>query len=112
MRTIYLYTILAFFSFCFTYAQTSTCANAANVVGFTYDNRSYEVVKELKNWGDAANCAKDRGGKLVEINDSAEQTALYNQIKTLTGSGSPTDVGGASHVWIGANDKTTEGIWI
>jgi len=91
------------------------CANPANIYSFTYNGKTYEVVKEMKNWTDAAACSVERGGYLVEINDEAEQDAVYDGI--INGAGvSPTytsvpDGGGVAYVWIGATDKETEGAW-
>lgn len=92
------------------------CANQANIYSFTYNGKSYEVVKELKSWADAAACAVERGGYLVEIGDQAEQDAVYDAI--INGAGvSPTytvvpDGGGVAYVWIGATDEQTEGTWL
>lgn len=92
------------------------CANQANIYSFTYNGTSYEVVKELKTWTNAAACAVERGGYLVEIGDQAEQDAVYDAI--INGAGvSPTytvvpDGGGVAYVWIGATDKQTEGTWL
>lgn len=94
-------------------AQTS-CASAANIYTFSFNGANYEVVKEAKTWTAAAACAVQRGGSLVEINDQAEQTAVYNGIVAagVTGNYSPVgDGGGASYVWIGATDKFNEGTW-
>lgn len=94
----------------------SQCVDTANVYTFTYNNKTYEVVKELKSWTDAAACAVERGGYLVEINDVNEQNAVYNAI--ISGAGiSPTytsiaNGGGIAYVWIGATDQQTEGTWI
>jgi len=94
----------------------SQCAKAINLYKFTYNSKNYEVVKELKSWEAAAACAVERGGYLVEINDQAEQNAVYDAI--INGAGiSPTyttvsDGGGIAYVWIGATDKQTEGKWM
>jgi hypothetical protein len=106
-------TIIIFpFSACKTHSQ---CANEVNVYHFTYDGRNYEIIKELKSWADAAACAVERGGKLVEINDLYEQTAVYNALSVsgISTTYSPvTDGGGTSYVWIGGTDNVTEGTWI
>lgn len=94
----------------------SQCADTANIYTFTYNGKTYEVVKELKTWGDAATCAVERNGYLVEINDVNEQNAVYNAI--INGAGvSPTytsisNGGGIAYVWIGATDQQTEGTWL
>jgi Secretion system C-terminal sorting domain/Lectin C-type domain len=92
------------------------CADTANIYTFSYGGHTYEVVKEMKNWTTAAACAVERGGYLVEINDQAENDAVYSGI--TTGAGVSTtyttvgDGGGIAYVWIGASDITTEGTWI
>jgi hypothetical protein len=92
------------------------CADPANVYTFTYSGRTYEVIRQKMNWQDAAACAVERGGYLVEINDAAEQAAVYDAI--INGAGvSPTyttvsNGGGIAYVWIGATDQQTEGTWL
>ncbi|MFZ4740357.1 MAG: T9SS type A sorting domain-containing protein [Bacteroidales bacterium] len=93
---------------------SAQCAQSSNIYTFTYGGHTYEVVKELKNWTNAAACAVERGGYLVEINDQAEQTYIYNQIQAAGVSSTYTQVmdgGGTAYIWIGANDKFTEGSW-
>lgn len=91
------------------------CASAANIYLFTYNAKNYEVVKELKNWTDAAACAVERGGYLAQIGSLDEQNAIYNAI--ISGAGVSTtyttvmDGGGIAYVWIGATDKFSEGNW-
>ena len=36
------------------YVNAQTCANTANIYSFNYNGHTYEVVKEKKNWTDAA----------------------------------------------------------
>lgn len=98
------------------YVNAQTCAGASDIYSFNYNGHTYEVVKERKNWTDAAACAVARKGYLAEINDAAENTAIYDQLSkhagiTLSGT-STANGGGASYVWIGGNDITTEGTWI
>ncbi len=94
----------------------SQCADTSNIFEFTFNGKNYEVVKELKSWDAAAACAVERGGYLVEINDQAEQDAVYDAI--INGAGvSPTYIsisngGGIAYVWIGATDKDVEGTWL
>jgi hypothetical protein len=92
------------------------CASPSNIYSFNYNGKMYDVVKERKSWENAAACAAERGGCLVEIIDQAEQNAVYDAI--INGAGvSPTytsspDGGGIAYVWIGATDKLTEGTWL
>ncbi len=103
------------FIFFFDLGLFAQCVNPANIYTFTYNGKNYELVKEKKNWTDAATCAASRGGYLVQIDDSSEQAAM---VTALTASGISTtynpisDGGGTSYVWIGATDKATEGIWL
>jgi len=100
----------------FAFLSFSQCADVANIYTFTHDGKTYEVVKEKKSWINAAACAVERGGYLVEINDINEQNAMYDAI--INGAGvSPTYVaipngGNIAYVWIGATDQTTEGTWL
>ncbi len=96
---------------------TAQCATSADIYAFNYDGRTYEVVKLAKSWLDAAACAVARGGKLAEIDDAAENTEIFNQLSSAAADISLPDTdttngGGASYVWIGGNDISTEGTWI
>lgn len=92
------------------------CANSSNIYSFSYDGRTYEIVKENKTWTDAAACAVERGGILAEINDVNEQNALFNELSSNAGiTNSNTiapDGGGGAYVWIGGNDLAIEGNWV
>jgi hypothetical protein len=90
---------------------TGQCANSSNIYDFTYNGKSYEIVKENKTWIDAAACAVDRGGVLAEINDLDEQNAIVSEINNagitfLPGSSDP------QYMWIGGNDFLNEGNWV
>lgn len=95
------------------YAQ---CASTSNIYSFTYNGKSYEVVKEMKNWTAAAACAVSRGGYLVEINSQAEQDSVYDAIvngaSVTSNYTTVNDGGGIAYVWIGATDKNVEGTWL
>ena len=93
---------------------SAQCAQTANIYTFTYGGHTYEIVKEMKNWTNAAACAVERGGYLVEINDQAEQALVYSKIQAAGISSTYTQVmdgGGTAYIWIGATDKFTEGSW-
>lgn len=94
----------------------SQCAATANIYAFTFNGKNYEVVREMKTWTDAAACAVERGGYLVEINSASEQAAVYDAIVNHAGvSSTYTSVangGGIAYVWIGATDQQTEGTWL
>lgn len=86
-----------------------------SIVGFTSNGKNYEIVKENKTWSEAAAFAVNRGGYLAEIDDLAEQNAIFDQIENssiIDGNTVSPDGGGASYIWIGGNDLATEGNWI
>ncbi len=92
------------------------CAQESNVVRFDFNGHSYEVVKEMKSWADAVDCAEERGGILAEIADSAEQDAIYSAIVGVAAVAldytSVANGGGSAYVWIGATDIDAEGQWV
>lgn len=91
------------------------CASSTNIYSFNYAGKSYEIVKELKTWTQASQCAVERGGYLVQIESLEEQNAIYDAIKASGISSSYkaiNDGGGTSYIWIGASDINTEGTWL
>ncbi len=94
----------------------STCANPANIYTFQYNGKTYELVRENKTWTEAAACAVERGGYLAEINDAAENTAIFNELMNNAGitlSNTVSNSGGAaSYVFLGGNDIDAEGTWV
>jgi hypothetical protein len=94
----------------------SQCAPApANIYSFTTNGTTYEIVKENLNWIDAAACAVFRGGKLAEINSQTEQDTLFYYMNLANINAANTiapDGGGASYLWLGGNDLTSEGVWV
>jgi hypothetical protein len=97
------------------YFSFSQCANENNIYKFEINGTKYELVKEKKNWEDAANCAVERGGFLAEIKTNEEQDAIYQAIlkSGVSKDYNPVmDGGGISYIWIGATDKNEEGKWI
>lgn len=71
------------FVICNMLARTSAwaqCANSINIYNFTNGSTRYELVKEKKTWANAAACASERGGFLVQIDSSSEQSAVYSAI--------------------------------
>ena len=98
------------------YLALGQCANTSNIYSFVYNGKTYEVIKENKTWVDAAFCAVERGGILTEINDVAEQNAIYTELNTNAGitvnNTVAPDGGGGSYVWIGGNDLSIEGNWV
>jgi len=83
---------------------------------FKAQNKSYEIVFELKTWNEAAEYAKNKGGYLTHIDSEEEQNAIWDAIdegakinKTYV---VVTDGGGVAYIWIGASDNLQEGVWI
>ena len=98
----------------FTYVFVE-CASSINIHPFTNGSSNYELVKEKKNWANAAACAVERGGFLVQIDSSAEQSAVYDAILASGVSSHYNDLddgGGVSYIWIGATDSKAEGAWL
>ncbi len=98
------------------YLVSAQCSDPSTIYSFVYNGKTYEVVKENKTWVDAALCAVERGGILIEINDVSEQNAIYTELTTLanitvSNTVAP-DGGGGSYVWIGGNDLSMEGNWV
>jgi hypothetical protein len=112
MKTIF--TSLALFAALSSNAQC-LADSAANIVFFNYEGKVYEIVKETKNWADAATCAVERGGSLVEINSQEEQDTIWSALQiagiTLPNTTAP-DGGGSAYLWIGGNDLAAEGAWV
>ena len=85
---------------------------------FYHDGHSYMIVKQKRNWVEAAADAVANGGYLAEIGSQAEQSAIWQAILK---EGIPSsyvavlDGGGIGYIWIGAGDKWSdddEGDWI
>jgi len=114
MKTRYLILItLGLCSFRSAHAQCDI--NPFLIRSFEFNGANYEIILENRNWQDAANCAASRGGKLVEINSQAEQDAVFMEITNVFFDHSQTvapDGGGASYMWLGGNDASSEGNWV
>jgi hypothetical protein len=106
-----------------TYTVTAEDGNTAvytvtvinSIISFSYNGTNYELVKSNKTWSEAASFAVNRGGRLAEINDVAEQNALFSELSNASITLNKTtaaDGGNASYVWIGGNDIGTEGNWM
>ncbi len=92
------------------------CTSQENVFTFTFQNKKYEIVKELYSWSIASQCAVDRGGYLVQINSGEEQDTVFRSIihgaRISTAYKRVPSGGGATYIWIGATDRATEGTWL
>jgi hypothetical protein len=89
---------------------------------FTFDGHTYEVITSGLTWTDASTAAQNRAidgeaGNLARIDSEEENDEIFSQLSNNIdpsdfGNTSAPDGGGASYVWIGANDIQTEGEWI
>ncbi|MNJ88914.1 hypothetical protein D3C87_64730 [compost metagenome] len=96
-------------------AFTQCDLNPFLVRNFEFNGSGYEVVLEKRSWQNAAACAASRGGKLIEINSQQEQDAVFDEINMMFIEPDSTiapDGGGASYLWIGGNDFSSEGNWV
>ncbi len=94
--------------------SSAQCYDSANVYSFIYNGHTYKVIKENKNWTEAAECAVLEDGYLVEINDEEEQTAILSELSTNAEiiEDETANQFGTSAVWIGGSDSQDEGTWI
>lgn len=100
----------------YTVTVVDECASARHVYSFTYNDKSYEIIKLNRTWEQASSCAVERGGYLAEIDDAAENTTIFKILRDSADINVDNTVGIdgglASFVWIGGNDAETEGTWI
>ncbi len=83
---------------------------------FAYDGHTYEIVKNALSWQAASDAALAGGGYLPHIGSIAENHEIYSRLNRYIseaeyGSTSSANGGGATYVWIGANDRGSEGMW-
>ena len=81
---------------------------------FSYNGVNYEIIQVGATWTDAAQIAVSRGGKLVEIKSSDEQSGIFSALLSAGLNASDTvasDGGGGAYLWIGGNDIAVEGNW-
>ncbi len=123
MRTQVLFSLIFTITFgLIGHAQQPCVGDEANVFRFTLSSGvNYELVKEEKNWAEAAACAVERGGILAEVVDANEQQEIITHLRSEASGidlmANPTrsvapDGGGAVYVWIGGNDMGAEGDWV
>jgi len=81
---------------------------------FTFETHFYEVVIENKNWTEAAAFSTRLGGYLAEINSEDEQNKVFSELSFNAGIDfeATQHEFGNSAIWLGANDRDSEGIWI
>jgi len=89
---------------------------------FTFEGHTYDVISSGLSWVDASTSAQNRiidgkQGYLARIDSDKENDEISRQLlmnidpSDFVNTMAP-DGGGASYVWIGANDIQTEGEWI
>ena len=64
----------------------------------TFNGHIYALTSAAMTWSAAAAAASSLGGYLATLNTKAENVWIWNQFET--------------QVWIGANDRATEGTWV
>ena len=82
-----------------TLSSVASALLSADILGSeTYEGHTYALTSNTMNWAAAATAAASAGGYLVTLNTKAENVWIWNQFET--------------QVWIGANDRATEGTWV
>ena len=88
--------------------------SAERTYSFTYNEKSYSLVKEASSWQDAVSYAVATGGYLAEINSENEQMAIFSELllnADITYEETNNQFGFAA-IWLGGNDLETEGVWV
>ncbi len=96
-------------------ASAQCFVNPANVLPYNIGSKTYGVVKEAKTWSAARACAVQFMGKLAIVESQLEQDSIFailNRSGIVTSSTTAPDGGGAAYVWLGGNDRGTEGTWV
>lgn len=113
MKKILLLSLSGFFSIALLQAQCFI--NPNNVLAYTIGTKSYGVVKEAKTWSAARACAVQFNGRLAVVESQLEQDSIFaflNRSAITNSNTTAPDGGGAAYVWLGGNDRTTEGTWV
>jgi len=87
------------------------------IEAFYYNGHNYKIVKTATTWQDASIMAHDDGGYLVNIGSIAENHEIYSRLfhyiaKSEYAGSVASNGGGATYVWIGANDLNSEDTWV
>lgn len=88
--------------------------NEANVYSFDFSNKNYDIISERKTWEDAVECAKNRGGHLVQLEYESEYDAVHVEILGQGIEQDSTSASSASNLgflWLGGTDKFSETTW-
>jgi Ca2+-binding RTX toxin-like protein len=79
---------------------------------FNFNGSTYEIIRTARTWAAAKAYAEDSNGYLAIVNSQAENEAILNEaLKAFASAPSADDGGGAKYVWLGASDKSTEGVF-
>ena len=83
---------------------------------WAYGSSRYELVKNPLALSQAVDAATRAGGYLVEVNSSAENKNIFENISPqISGSDfadtSADDGGGSAYVWLGGSDQKSESAW-
>ena len=92
----------------YTYKSSAQCT--VSIVSPAPVGKRYEVISNCaKNWASASSDAVSRGGRLLEINSSAEYDTIRTYLQSITTSSYPTanDGGGVRYVWTGGRRGTS-----
>jgi Ca2+-binding RTX toxin-like protein len=100
-----------------------TTVTAPQSATWQYGGHTYALYKELKTWDAASLFAKQLGGYLVNIDSSAENQFILNEVTSRYttndsfiygdyGRSYADDGGGSAYVWLGATDSSKEGQWL
>ena len=89
----------------------------AGLETFSYNGHNYKIVKNKLSWQDASTAAHADGGYLTHIDSIAENHEVYSRLyrfiaKNEYANTVASNGGGASYVWLGGNDLTTEDSWV
>ena len=108
----------AFISLLFCVLSSSALADFQ----FTFGGHTYDVITSGLTWADASAAAQNKvvngePGYLARIDSAEENDEIFSQLSNNIdpsdfGNTLAPDGGGASYVWIGANDIQIEGEWL
>jgi hypothetical protein len=84
---------------------------SAQFVATNYNGHMYVITTNGATWNAAYTVATNYHGYLVIVNNSAENSFLYNSVNPLGITTISGDGGGARYVWLGGTDEALEGTW-
>ena len=87
-------------------------------VNIASSGKSYEIIFDKKTLSEAVAAAEAEGGALAQFETQTEWTDFWNNVKTdvidnvAYFDSIASDGGGVNYVWLGANDISSEGVWV